>query len=93
MLTYAFTNGATAGEWTGLENYRLRAHALRPDDAGKITHLPIAQFGIHALRSDSSHPDAIGHDAIARALASRIQETQQLGPRATGAALADPPGG
>jgi len=93
VLTYAFTNGATAGEWAGLENYRLRAHALRPDDAGKITHLPIAQFGIHALRSDSSHPDAIGHDAIARALAARIQQTQQLRPRAAGASSADPPGG
>jgi len=73
LLTYAFTNGAPAGSWTGLENYRLRAFALRPEDLGHTVYLPIAQFGRQALRSDSSHPDATGHRAIAHALADVIE--------------------
>jgi lysophospholipase L1-like esterase len=78
VLTYAFTDGAPAGSWTGLENYRLRAFALRPEDLGHSVYLPIARFGRHALRSDSSHPDAIGHHAIAQALADVIEGSAQF---------------
>lgn len=75
ILTYLFSNGAEAGEWTGIENYRLRSYALRDTDVGQVVELPVEKFGVHALRSDSSHPDALGYRAIAEPLASVIRET------------------
>lgn len=75
VLTYAFTNGAQPGAWTGLENYRLRAFAVRREDFGRTVYAPIAQFGRHTLRSDPSHPDAPGHAAIASALADTVRAT------------------
>lgn len=68
VLTYAFSNGQPPGSWTGLENYRLRAFATGPGELGRLTAPPVAQFGRRLLRSDASHPDATGHQAIADAL-------------------------
>lgn len=73
ILTYAFTNGTTPNTWTGLENYRLRAIEVRPEDFGRTAYPPVARFGEHRLRSDPSHPDAAGHRAIAEALAAAIR--------------------
>ncbi len=72
MLTYLFTSGGEPGAWTGLENYCLRAFALRYCDLGRTVYLPIARFGEQVLRSDASHPDARGHGAIAEMLAETI---------------------
>jgi hypothetical protein len=73
VLTYAFSNGSPPGSWTGLENYRLRAFAVRQEDFGHTAYPPIAQFGLQVLRSDPSHPDAAGHEAIARALLEPVR--------------------
>lgn len=73
VLTYAFTNGGEPGRWTGLENYRLRAFALRTGDFGYTIDLPLAQFGRQTLRSDPSHPDAAGHRAIAESVAQAVR--------------------
>jgi lysophospholipase L1-like esterase len=76
LLTYAFSDGSERGAWQGLENYRLRAIALRPADLGRVVYLPIAQFGRQPLRSDSSHPDAEGHRAIAQTLADAVRTSK-----------------
>ncbi|MBY0277182.1 SGNH/GDSL hydrolase family protein, partial [Candidatus Binatia bacterium] len=77
ILTYSFTNGSEAGRWTGLENYRLRSWALRDTDVKHTVLLPVEEFGVHVLRSDSSHPDAAGDRAIAEALAATVRATPQ----------------
>jgi len=81
VLTYAFSNGTTPNTWTGLENYRLRAFAVRAGDFGRTAYPPIARFGEHRLRSDPSHPDAAGHRAIADALAAAIRSDLARGAR------------
>jgi lysophospholipase L1-like esterase len=73
IVTYAFSSGTVPGTWSGLENYHLRAYALRDTDERRTVYLPIEQFGVHTLRSDSSHPDAAGHRAIAAALATTLR--------------------
>lgn len=78
IVTYAFTNGSAAGQWTGLENYRLRSWALRDGDVKHTVLLPVEEFGVHVLRSDSSHPDAAGDRAIAEALASTVRATPRF---------------
>ena len=72
VVTYAFSNGETPGSWTGLENYRLRAFEVRAGDMGRLVAPPVAEFGRRDLRSDPSHPDAAGHQAIANALAPLV---------------------
>ena len=78
ILTYAFTDGTEEGQWTGLENYRLRAFALRQAQRGRTVYAPIAKFGIQTLRSDSSHPDALGHLAIATAIADAVRKVESF---------------
>jgi lysophospholipase L1-like esterase len=94
VVTYAFTNGEAAGSWTGLENYRLRAFEIRAGDTGRLVAPPLAEFGRHDLRSDPSHPDAAGHQAIADALASVVSGIPSFASYAQagqGAAEAAPP--
>lgn len=74
VVTYAFTNGETSGSWTGLENYRLRAFDVSAGDMGRLVAPPVAAFGRRVLRSDPSHPDAAGHQAIADALLPVVRD-------------------
>ena len=74
VLTYAFTNGATPDTWTGLESYRLRAFDVSAADLGRLVAPPVAEFGRRVLRSDPSHPDEPGHQAIADALVAVVRE-------------------
>lgn len=72
-FAYLFTNGDSAGTWTGLENYQPRVAAIGAADVGTTVYLPVAEFGRMPLRSDPAHPDAAGAALIADALARTIR--------------------
>lgn len=90
VVTYAFTDGETPGSWTGLENYRLRAFEVRAGDMGRLVAPPVAAFGRRVLRSDPSHPDAAGHQAIADALTPVVASVPSFASYAQGARGTDP---
>lgn len=66
---YAYTAGADAGEWKGIESYRSRRLEVPPSGTW---FLAVEEFGRRRMRSDPSHPDEAGLDAIAAALAASI---------------------
>jgi lysophospholipase L1-like esterase len=72
-IVYLYTDGDTPRSWTGLENYQARVFALTPEKAGSTVYVPIAEFGRMVLRSDPSHPDAMGAELIAEAVAQTIR--------------------
>lgn len=66
---YAYTSGVEAGEWKGVESYRSRRLQVPPSGTWI---LEVEEFGRRRMRSDPSHPDEAGLDAIASALADAI---------------------
>ena len=77
-IIYLYTDGERPGEWSGLENYRARALAVRPSDMGTTVYAPVAQFGRRVLRSDPAHTDADGYGLIADALLEVIERSAAL---------------
>lgn len=77
-IIYLYTDGERPGEWSGLENYRARALAVRPSDMGTTVYAPVAQFGRRVLRSDPAHTDADGYGLIADALLDVIERSAAL---------------
>jgi lysophospholipase L1-like esterase len=72
-VSYVYTNSGTAGQWEGLDVPHVRRAEVPPAADSRAVYLPIETFGRVYMQGDDWHTDAVGYDAIARAVARAIR--------------------
>jgi hypothetical protein len=71
-VSYVYTNSGTPAKWEGLDVPYIRRITVPDAPDGAAVYLPIDTFGRIDLQGDAWHTDAVGYDAIARAVARAI---------------------
>jgi lysophospholipase L1-like esterase len=71
-VSYVYTNSGAAGEWDGLDVPHIRRATVPSAADGQPVYLPIETFGRIYMQGDDWHTDAVGYDAIGRAVADAI---------------------
>lgn len=71
-MLYVYTNSGTPGRWEGLDVPHIRRVAAPSAPDGRPVYMPIETFGRVYMQGDDWHTDAVGYDAIARAVAREI---------------------
>jgi hypothetical protein len=71
-ISYVYTNSGAPGAWDGLDVPHIRRATVPSASGGEPVYLPIETFGRIYMQGDDWHTDAVGYDAIGRAVAEAI---------------------
>jgi hypothetical protein len=72
LIFYVYTNSGSGGQWEGLDVPAMRRIQIPASADGRLVYLPIETFGRIYMQGDDWHPDAVGYDLIAHAVAREI---------------------